>query len=43
MAERRCKHGRTGTCAYCAARISAAHYWEMIRWTAELRRKGRRR
>lgn len=38
-----CKHGRIGSCAYCLARIPAHHFWEMVRWRNELRRKGRRR
>lgn len=43
MAETRCRHGRTGSCSYCAARIRADHYWAMLRWQAELRRKGKHR
>jgi hypothetical protein len=38
-----CRHGRTPPCAYCLARIQARHYWEMVRWLNELKRKGRRR
>ena len=43
MTDRRCPHGRRYPCAYCMARIEARHYWEMVRWLAELRRKGKRR
>lgn len=38
-----CKHDRTPPCAYCMARVRADHYWEMVRWQVELRRKGKRR
>ena len=38
-----CRHGRPLPCPYCAAYIRAADYWEMKRWLAELRRKGKRR
>lgn len=36
-----CKHGRTGTCAYCLARIEARHFYELMKWRNELRRKGK--
>lgn len=38
-----CRHGRIGTCAYCLARISPHDFYEMMRWRAELRRKGKLR
>lgn len=39
----RCRHGREAPCPYCAARIRPDHYWEMVRWLNELKRKGKRR
>ncbi|MDP1820437.1 MAG: hypothetical protein Q8K58_11200 [Acidimicrobiales bacterium] len=36
-----CRHGREGTCPYCLAEIPPHHFWEMVRWRNELRRKGK--
>ena len=38
-----CRHGRVGTCAYCMAKVRADHFYELMRWRAELRRKGKLR
>lgn len=37
----RCRHGREGTCPYCLCHISPHDFYEMMRWRAELRRKGK--
>ena len=39
----RCWHGRTPPCMYCAARISAASYYEMLRLLNQMRRAKRKR
>lgn len=37
-----CRHRRTGLCVYCLCRVSPFDFYEMMRWRAELRRKGKR-
>lgn len=43
MAERRCRHGREGTCPYCLARVPADDYWQMVRFLNELHHTGKRK